>query len=67
MHFLKSMNPRSTSVRMSCTPRGECIIPWAVIPAAAITGTDPVEVARRNLFPTLMGFNGVVIVAIFML
>ncbi|MBM4278110.1 MAG: hypothetical protein FJ130_09560 [Deltaproteobacteria bacterium] len=46
---------------------GGCIIPWAVIPAAAITGTDPVEIARRNLWPTLAGFLGVVIVAIFML
>jgi TRAP-type C4-dicarboxylate transport system permease large subunit len=43
---------------------GGCIIPWAVIPAAAITGTDPVEIARRNLWPTLLGFVGVVIVAI---
>jgi len=43
---------------------GGCIIPWAVIPAAAITGTDPVEIARRNLWPTLVGFVGVVIVAI---
>ncbi|HVN25401.1 MAG TPA: hypothetical protein VMT71_15615 [Syntrophorhabdales bacterium] len=46
---------------------GGTIIPWAVIPAAAITGTDPVEIARRNLVPTLLGFVGVVIVAIFML
>jgi hypothetical protein len=46
---------------------GGCIIPWAVIPAAAITGTDPVEIARRNLWPTLLGFVGVIIVAIFML
>lgn len=46
---------------------GGCIIPWAVIPAAAITGTDPVEIARRNLWPTLAGFFGVVIVSIFML
>jgi hypothetical protein len=46
---------------------GGCIIPWAVIPAAAITGTDPVEIARRNLWPTLWGFVGVIIVAIFML
>ena len=43
---------------------GGCIVPWAVIPAAAITGTDPVEIARRNLWPTLLGFIGVVIVAI---
>jgi len=46
---------------------GGTIIPWAVIPAAAITGTDPVEIARRNLWPTLLGFIGVLIVAIFML
>ena len=46
---------------------GGCIIPWAVIPAAAITGTDPTEIARRNLFPCLMGFVGIVIVAIFMM
>lgn len=46
---------------------GGTIIPWAVIPAAAITGTDPVEIARRNLVPTLCGMAGVVIVAIFML
>jgi hypothetical protein len=46
---------------------GGTIIPWAVIPAAAITGTDPTEIARRNLVPTLLGFVGVIIVAIFML
>ena len=46
---------------------GGTIIPWAVIPAAAITGTDPVEIARRNLWPTMAGFAGVVVVAIFML
>jgi hypothetical protein len=46
---------------------GGCIIPWALLPAAAITGTDPIEIARRNLFPTAMGFIGVIIVAIFLL
>ena len=46
---------------------GGTIIPWAVIPAAAITGTDPVEIARRNLVPTLAGLAGVIIVTIFML
>ena len=40
---------------------GGTIIPWAVIPAAAITGTDPVEIARRNLVPTLAGLVGVII------
>ena len=46
---------------------GGTIIPWALIPAAAITGTDPVEIARRNLWPTMAGFVGVIIVAIFLL
>jgi hypothetical protein len=46
---------------------GGTIIPWAVIPAAAITGTDPVEIARRNLVPTMAGFVGVIAVTIFLL
>jgi hypothetical protein len=46
---------------------GGTIIPWAVIPAAGITGTDPVEIARRNLFPTLWGMLGVIVLAVFML
>jgi hypothetical protein len=46
---------------------GGLIVPWAVIPAAAITGTDPVEVARRNLWPTLAGFAAVFVVAMLML
>lgn len=46
---------------------GGCIVPWALIPAAGITGTDPVEVARRNLIPTLAGLLGVFVVSIFML
>jgi hypothetical protein len=46
---------------------GGTIIPWALIPAAAITGTDPVEIARRNLWPAMAGFVGVIVVAILML
>ncbi len=46
---------------------GGCIVPWAVIPAAGITGTDPVELAGRNLVPTLAGLVAVVVVAIFLL
>jgi len=46
---------------------GGTIIPWAVIPAAAITGSDPVEIARRNLWPAMAGFAGVIVVAIFLL
>ncbi|MGA6925501.1 MAG: hypothetical protein WBY88_07460 [Desulfosarcina sp.] len=46
---------------------GGCIVPWALIPAAGITGTDPVEVARRNLMPTLAGLVGVMVVSVFIL
>jgi len=46
---------------------GGTIIPWALIPAAAITGTNPVEIARRNLVPTALGFVGVLVVSIFLL
>jgi hypothetical protein len=46
---------------------GGTIIPWALIPAAGITGTDPIELARRNLVPTLLGFVGVLVVSIFLL
>ncbi|OPY06829.1 MAG: hypothetical protein A4E67_01351 [Syntrophaceae bacterium PtaB.Bin038] len=46
---------------------GGTIIPWALIPAAAITGSDPVEIARRNLWPAMAGFVGVIVVAVFML
>ena len=46
---------------------GGCIVPWALIPAAAITGTDPVELARRNMVPTLAGLGGVFVVSLFFL
>jgi hypothetical protein len=46
---------------------GGCIVPWAVIPAAGITGTDPVELARRNLVPTMAGLVGVIIVSLLFL
>lgn len=46
---------------------GGCIVPWAVIPAAGITGTDPIEVARRNLIPTIAGLLGVLVVSLFFL
>jgi len=46
---------------------GGTIIPWAVIPAAAITGSNPVESARRNLVPTVLGLVGVIVVSIFLL
>lgn len=34
---------------------GGTLVPWALLPAAAICGVDPMEVARRNFWPVLMG------------
>jgi hypothetical protein len=42
---------------------GGALVPWAVIPAAAICGVHPVELVRRNLIPVLIGFGATFIVA----
>nr|WP_240548132.1 hypothetical protein [Paenibacillus lignilyticus] len=44
---------------------GGTLIPWALIPAAAICGVDPFELARRNLKPVLFGLAVTTIVAMF--
>lgn len=46
---------------------GGTIIPWAVIPAAAICGLSPFEVAKRNLKPVLIGLGVTTLVAILIL
>jgi hypothetical protein len=46
---------------------GGTLIPWALIPAAAICGVNPFEVARRNLLPVLIGLVVTTIVAIFLI
>jgi len=46
---------------------GGTLIPWALIPAAAITGVDPFELARRNLVPVTIGLVVTTIVAMFLL
>jgi hypothetical protein len=46
---------------------GGTLIPWAVIPVAAICGVDPFELARRNLKPVLIGLVVTTIVAIFLI
>ncbi|CAM4269734.1 hypothetical protein FHS16_002019 [Paenibacillus endophyticus] len=46
---------------------GGTIIPWALIPAAAICGVDPFELARRNLKPVLIGLCVTTIVAMFLI
>lgn len=46
---------------------GGTLIPWAVIPAAAMCGVDPFELARKNLKPVVIGLLITTIAAIFLL
>jgi hypothetical protein len=46
---------------------GGTLIPWALIPAAAICGVDPFELARRNLYPVAFGLLVTTIVAMFLI
>lgn len=46
---------------------GGTIIPWAVIPVAAICGVSASDLARKNLLPVLCGFIAVIIVALIIL
>ncbi|MBA4535680.1 hypothetical protein H1Z61_00665 [Bacillus aquiflavi] len=45
---------------------GGTLIPWALIPAAAICNVDPFELARRNLVPVATGLIVTTIVALFL-
>ena len=42
---------------------GGTIIPWGVIPVAAICGVDPVVLARKNFVPVVIGFAAVTLFA----
>lgn len=46
---------------------GGTLIPWALIPAAAICNVSPFELARRNLIPVLTGLTVTTIVAILLM
>ncbi|MBB6446133.1 hypothetical protein [Bacillus benzoevorans] len=46
---------------------GGTLVPWALIPAAAICNVDPFELARRNLIPVLIGLAATTILAIFLI
>jgi TRAP-type C4-dicarboxylate transport system permease large subunit len=46
---------------------GGTLVPWALIPAAAICGVDPFELARRNLMPVIIGLVVTTIVAMFLI
>lgn len=46
---------------------GGTLVPWALIPAAAICGVSPFELARRNLLPVLAGLAVATVVAMFLI
>jgi hypothetical protein len=46
---------------------GGTLVPWALIPAAAICNVDPFELARRNLVPVIIGLTVTTIVAMFLI
>jgi len=45
---------------------GGTIIPWGVIPVAAICGIEAKDLARKNLIPVLCGFAATITVAMFL-
>jgi hypothetical protein len=46
---------------------GGTLVPWALIPAAAICNVDPFELARRNLVPVIIGLTVTTIVAMLLI
>ncbi|MGL5311922.1 MAG: hypothetical protein ACRC92_01620 [Peptostreptococcaceae bacterium] len=46
---------------------GGCLVPWGLIAAAAICGVSPVELAKRNFIPVMIGLVVTTIVAIFII
>ncbi len=46
---------------------GGTLVPWALIPAAAICNVDPFELARRNLLPVIIGLVVTTIVGMFLI
>ena len=46
---------------------GGTLVPWALIPAAAICKVDPFDLARRNLLPVVIGLIVTTIAAMFLI
>ena len=46
---------------------GGTIVPWGLIPVAAICNVSPLELARKNLIPVCIGFACTIALACFML
>ena len=46
---------------------GGTVIPWGVIPVAAICNVNPLQLVRKNIVPVMIGFAATIIVAMFIL
>lgn len=46
---------------------GGTIVPWGIIPVAAICNVDPLELARKNIVPVFIGFIFTFVTACFLL
>ena len=46
---------------------GGCLVPWSVIAAAAICGVNPMDLAKRNFIPVMVGLVVTTIVAMFLI
>lgn len=46
---------------------GGCLVPWGLISAAAICGVSPIELAKRNFKPIIIGFVVTTIAAMFII
>lgn len=46
---------------------GGCVVPWGLIPVAAICDVSPIELARKNMVPVLFGFACTFAAACFLL
>ena len=46
---------------------GGTLVPWSLVPVAAICGVNPLELARKNFFPVLIGFAVTLVTACFLL
>ena len=46
---------------------GGAIVPWAIVPVAAVCGVDPLRLAAKNLIPILIGFAFTLVLACILL
>lgn len=46
---------------------GGTIIPWSVVPIAAVCNVEPIDIAKRNILPVITGILFTVILALFII